>query len=33
METPSILPRSITDSVLGKQQSTMATAAVGTERG
>ena len=33
METPSIMPRSITESVLGKQQSTLATAAVGTERG
>jgi ubiquinol-cytochrome c reductase cytochrome b/c1 subunit len=33
METPSIMPRSITESVLGKQQSVMpATAAVGTQR-
>ena len=33
METPSIMPRSITESVLGKQQSAMpAAAAVGTQR-
>lgn len=33
METPSIMPHSITESVLGKQQSAMpATAAVGTQR-